>query len=293
MNDYLPKVLILEAQSPVLLALGQQLLAHDVRPMMGVQSPSSPGYGNSSVLVDFLDVVAMSNAMHGMDVVVIPSFHSADARARHALVLEAAERAGVRHVIRLSSIGAERNSTNDWLRLNGQADNRVRSSGLVYTIFECAPLMQSIHLQTRTEPSGVERLLMPLGASSVCWLDMVDLAACIAERARQFQPPSMTYQLTGRQGLRGDQVAQAMANALGRTVVYLNTPEHAYLASRASQGVSKQELVWDQEYYRAIRAGAFELPYGDIYRLLLTPPHTLSVYLARTETQDLFDPIRL
>ena len=292
MSDSRQKWLVLDAPSSMTALLVEQLAQCGGQVVVGVPSPVSPGYGLDCVLVDYTDVVSMASAMRSMDVLVIPPFQSPDARARHALVLEAAEQAQVSHVIRLSCIGADPRSQNDWLRLNGQADNRLRMSSLNYTVFECAPLMQTIQLQVQTHQAGVQRLQMPLGQGAVCWLDLADLAACIAERAAQVLPEGMTYQLTGRQRLRGDQLAQAMADALGCMVVYLDAPEHAWLAGLASRGVSPQEVMWEKAYFRAIRAGVFELPYGDIYRLLLTPPRTLSVYLARTQTQHLFENAR-
>ena len=55
-------------------------------------------------------------------------------------LLEEARRADVRHLIYLSRIGADHNSSHWLLRIKGEVERLVRQSGLPYTILRCATL---------------------------------------------------------------------------------------------------------------------------------------------------------
>lgn len=281
MDTQARKILVLGADSAIGRELVREIRSLGTACLAGVQGPQMPGYGTDSVVLDYLDPTQLAHAMHGLDCVVVPTFDCPDARARHDSILDAAIRADVGHVMRISTLGADIGSTNEWLKLSALADQRLRLSSICYSIFECAPFMQRLFGHLTGSDSGLLRLHLPVGSGRTAWLDLRDVAACILERVHGQNLDPMTYQLSGRQLLDGEQVALGMSQALDSTVVYLNTPEQAYLAQRAAQGLSPQELVWEQDYFRAIRDGEYELPYGDIYRLLMSPPTTFSVFTTR------------
>lgn len=293
MSTQIGSTLVFGAQAGVGREIARELRSLDIPCLAAVEGPESPGYDAGSVVIDFMDPEQLSHAMHGLECVVLPTLERADARALHDSILDAAVRAQVGHVIRISTIGADHASPNEWMRLNGQADQKLRMSSVTYSIFECAPFMQRLFGRIPANEGGLLRLQLPLGSARLPWLDLRDVAACILERVQGQNVASITYQLSGRQLLTGDQIAEGMSRALQRAVVYMNTPEQAYLAHLSASGSDPQSVIWERDYFRAIRNGEFDLPYGDIYRLLMSPPTTFSVFTVRQVKRRFIESVSL
>ena len=135
-----------------------------------------------------------------------------DTQGRHAqleqvdvtgmrLVVEAALEAKVGHFITMSRIGADRNSAYDLLRIKGEVENIVKSSGLAYTIIRSSPLFgrddrftENIAMLLKAFPAFVlpgegEMILQPL------WVE--DLVTCLTMTLQDIDLIDRTLSLGG------------------------------------------------------------------------------------------------
>lgn len=281
MKENLMSALVLDASGQAGKPLFEQLKNQPGQWLAGIDLPGRGRYLQRSVVVDHGDPLALSHAMRGMRTVVIPHLDRPDARACHTAILQACHDAGVKQVIRESVIGADAESDNQWLRLNGWADHQLMNSGLAVSIFRCAPYFQSLSLTAVSKESSGYRLILALGDSHSYWLDHQDLAAAVYEQAQQPRSGATIFRLTGRQPLSGDQLAQVFSEVSKRSVFYVDAPDSALRARMNADGVPKWQQVQYLDQLQAVRQGEGELPYSDIYRLLLRPPTTADVCLRR------------
>jgi len=82
------------------------------------------------VLGSFADIASLDAAMAGVDGVFLISFEDPDQLALQRNVIEAARRAGVRMVARLSASSADPESTDPLVRNHGLGDRQLTESGL-------------------------------------------------------------------------------------------------------------------------------------------------------------------
>jgi uncharacterized protein YbjT (DUF2867 family) len=119
---------------------------------------------------------------------------------RHAgrVVLEAGRRAGVKHHITLSMLGADRLSLSGFFLAKLTQENLVRVSGLNYTILRSAPFFETIYGITTDADNGRELRLPPLPMQPIA---AVDVAQALVEAA-QSAPVNAILEIAGPQTFR-------------------------------------------------------------------------------------------
>src|ERR1700754_3976769 len=103
--------------------------------------------------VDITTGQGLAQALAGADIVVDASNSRADDpiemqeffRQAGRVLLEAGKRAGVKHHITLSMLGADRLSLSGFFLAKLTQENLVRVSGLPYTILRSAPFFETIY----------------------------------------------------------------------------------------------------------------------------------------------------
>jgi uncharacterized protein YbjT (DUF2867 family) len=103
--------------------------------------------------VDIATGTGLAEALRGADIVIDASNARSDDPVemlnffRHAgrVLLDAAKRAGVKHHVTLSMLGADRLSLSGFFLAKLTQENLVRTSGLPYTILRSAPFFETIY----------------------------------------------------------------------------------------------------------------------------------------------------
>lgn len=120
--------------------------------------------------VDIATGQGLAQAMTGAEVVIDVSNVRSDDPVemlnffRHAgrVLLDAAKRAGVKHHITLSMLGADRLSLSGYFLAKLTQENLVRTSGVAYTIVRSAPFFETIYGIANDADSGTELRLPPI-----------------------------------------------------------------------------------------------------------------------------------
>ena len=137
--------------------------------------------------------------------------------------IDAARRAGVSHVIKLSGIMPELDSPFRFARMHGEIERRLEASGLAFTHLRAGEFMTSYFRQV---PAIVARgaLFLPMADARIASIDVGDIAEVAAVVLTSTGHEGKTYPLTGPEALTMAEVAERLSAATGKTIRYVDVP---------------------------------------------------------------------
>lgn len=235
------------------------LVAHalaDLHPRLVVRDPSrAPTIpGTEVVQASYGDLGAGLAALVGVDVLLMVSAsESPDRRAEHRTFIEAAARAGVRHLVYTSFVGAAPDATFTLGRDHFDAEEAIRETGIAHTFLRDNFYLDLLpHL---ADEHGVIR--GPAREGRVAAVARADVAAVAAEVLRDPEEHAgATYELTGPEALTLAEVAERAGRVLGRPLRFEDeSVEDAYVSRRAAYGAPDWQLDAWVSTYTAIRDG--------------------------------------
>ncbi|AIZ64627.1 FMN-dependent NADH-azoreductase [Hymenobacter sp. DG25B] len=192
------------------------------------------------VEMDFADPQTLVVALTGVDkVVLITPFDEHQVEETKQLV-DAARQAGVRYILRLSVLGAEQEPGILLGRWHRAAEQYIEQSGLAYTLLRPNSFMQNFLVYYGDAIREEGRIYLPLGEGKISYVDVRDIAsvaATILTAQDEQQHYGKSYTLTGPQALSVAEAAQAISQATGRPVQYVDVPEAA-----ARQGMQEAQM---------------------------------------------------
>jgi uncharacterized protein YbjT (DUF2867 family) len=141
--------------------------------------------------------------------------------------IDAAKKAGVKHVVKLSGIIPEVDSPFRFARMHGLIEQKLERSGMAFTHLRAGEFMHSYFRQV---PAIVAKgaLFLPMEDARIASIDIDDIAEVAAAALTDPGHEGKTYPLTGPDSLSMAEVAEKLSAATGRTIRYVNiSPEDA------------------------------------------------------------------
>src|SRR5215472_14627222 len=180
---------------------------------------------------DMLRSETLSDGLRGVDRALLIS--SADPAMLEVQVnfIEAARNAGVRHVVKLSGIMPELDSSFRFARMHGEIERRLEVSGMAYTHLRAVEFMQAYFRQV---PALVHQgaLFLPMEEAKIASIDIGDVAEVAAAILTSGGHEGKVYPLTGPEALSMAEVAERLSAVLGKRIRYVNVaPEEARQAN--------------------------------------------------------------
>ena len=135
-----------------------------------------------------------------------------------------AKKAGIRHIVKLSALGADMESAVASLRLHRQTEKIIEESGILYTFLRPGEFMQNFvnwFSQTIKEEGAFWRV----GDTKVSFVDVRDIAAVAVQALinnHDGRHNGKAYTITGPEALSYYQVAEILSNATGKKIDYVN-----------------------------------------------------------------------
>ena len=148
--------------------------------------------------------------------------------------IDAAARAGVAHVVKVSGIIPDVDSRFRFARMHGEVEVHLEASGLAYTQLRGGEYMNSYFRQL---PAILGRgaLMLPMANQRIASLDTLDLAEVAADVLTQPGHAGKIYPLTGPDSLTMTEVAAILSGVIGKEIRYIDVPpEHARAAHLAA-----------------------------------------------------------
>jgi uncharacterized protein YbjT (DUF2867 family) len=148
--------------------------------------------------------------------------------------IDAAAKAGVEHLVKLSGIIPDLQSPFRYARMHGEIERHLESSGMAFTHLRAGEFM---HAYFRQVPAIVAtgKLLRPMEDAKIASIDVGDIAEVAATVLTGSGHEGAIYPLTGPEALSMTEVAEKLSAATGKTIQYVDVaPEQATAAQLAA-----------------------------------------------------------
>ena len=150
-----------------------------------------------------------------------------------------AKKAGIRHIVKQSVMGADLEADVDTMRLHRQVEEIIEQSEIPYTFLRPNEFMQN--LLNFHSPSIKENnaFYIPLEDAKVSLVDVRDIAAvAVKSLTDEDRHKNKTYLITGPEALSYHQVAEILSNRTERKINYVNISDEEARAVMKEIGMS-------------------------------------------------------
>lgn len=192
-------------------------------------------------------------------------------------IIKIAERLGVKHVVKLSALGASPRTKSGLALEHWEAEQTLENSKMSWTILRPHVFMQNwLGEESKTaREEGV--IYSAIGDGKVPFIDARDIAAVAAEALLHPEKHSgKRYVLTGGEAVGFQSLAEALSKATGKTIVYKALSMDEMRLRMEKQGMPKtsiDSLLALAAYQKA--GGATERVSEDVQQVLGRAPRTV------------------
>ena len=218
---------------------------------------------------DFEDAQSFDGALKGMEkVFLLPPLMLNQVEMVNAFV-DAAKRAGVRHIVKLSVIGVDagpRFMLGEW---HAAGERHIRESGLAFTFLRPNSFMQNF-INYFPPRDGI--IYLPWGNGKASFVDARDIAAVATEALTAHDHEGKSYTLTGPAALGIEEVANILSEAAGREIKYVDLAESAARDGMLQAGLPQWQVDALMELHAINKQGLWAIVALDIEKVTGKPP---------------------
>jgi uncharacterized protein YbjT (DUF2867 family) len=210
--------------------------------------------GVQGVKIDLTTGEGLEAAVRGADAVFVLAGEMDDQTAAEIRVVEAAKRAGVRRVVKLSVLGAPTEAYS-FAKVHRPVERAIEASGIGFTFLRPGSFMQNF---VTYEGEGIRRegvISLPCGNARQGFVDVRDIARVAAKVLTSGGHEGKAYDLCGPELLTYGEAAAKLSAALGRTIRYVDVAEGDYRQAMVGMGVPASYVGRLLDLYRFIREG--------------------------------------
>ncbi len=262
--------------------VARQLTAAGVPFRALVRSPAKAaalkGVNAEIVVGDLADGEALDRALKGVRSVLLVLPNGEDQLALENRCTDHAVRAGVQHLVKVSSLESVPESTNPITRMHVASERYIRESGLAWTMIRPTFFTQAF-LTSATAIREKHLITMPAGSGTIAPTDLRDVGAVIRQVLTSSGHENQSYDLTGPDLLTFAEIAACFSRVLGREIRYVNQPMDAFRARLEAVGLAPWRVAAVCKEFDAIAAGVIDHTTGTIARLLGRPPVGLEQFI--------------
>ena len=193
--------------------------------------------GIQTIAGDFDDPLSLLRALEGFEKAYLVCTPDEKLIPRETSFIEAAKKAGVRHIVYCSAYMACLDGASQNLRSHGVVEQTLVSSGLDYTILRPHGFMQTFtgFSWDMVKKAGV--LSMPGGDGALPLVDLGDVALVAVKALTEPGHAGKAYDLTGPEALDPYQIAETIQQAIKRPVTYIPGDEKQFVFILKLMGV--------------------------------------------------------
>jgi len=225
------KILVTGATGSIGRALIRDLLNRGKEVRAGVHTPEKFEYikttGVELAHLEFGDNLTIDRALVDIDSLFLLTPFAREQVEYERRVVDRALLSGVKHVVKLSIVGAQDEPGTQFTRWHGQAENYLKYSGLPYTIIRSNIFMQNY---IRFVQPTANFIYLPLDNALVSYVDVRNVAEAISEILIAGKEHfGKIYEITGPQSLSADDIAQILTSVTNHHISFINIPEETAL----------------------------------------------------------------
>jgi uncharacterized protein YbjT (DUF2867 family) len=217
---------------------------------------------------DLADAGSLFAALTGVDTLFLIN-SGPEIPSRDELAAKAAKAAGVRHLVKLSSMdGRQDVGTGVW---HARGESAIRASGIVFTFVRPTGFMENaLFWATSIKARGVVRSMTSDG--KIPFIHSDDIAAVATEALTTREYDGRTLPITGPEALSYAEMAAKIGAAIGKQLGFETIPEEQVRQQMTESGDSEQMIAAHLSIYRAIREGRLAAVTDNVERVLGRKP---------------------
>ena len=216
-------------------------------------------------------------ALRGADRLYLLSPMAPDMQELEARVIGAARRAGVRHVVKHSNMGAEGGAT-AFQRWHRAGEKLLQDSPLTWTFVRPTGFMSNalMWVPTIREQGAV---YAPGGNGKLSVVDPRDIASVAVCALTESGHEGKAYDVTGPEALSTAEQVEIVSRAIGKPVRYVDIPEDAARQSMLGMGMPAPVVEGLIEFMRLVRSGAGAVVSHDVETVTRRPARTFAAWV--------------
>jgi len=236
--------------------------------------------GINTRIGDFDQPETMERAFQGIDKALIISTMSPNRYEQQAAVVDAAKRAGVKHLIytgvtikdvSLSVLKAHMDT-------HFQTEDYIRNNGFTYTFLRNSLYAEVIplHAGEKVFEHGIN---LPGGEGKVSYALRSEMAEAAANVLAGEGHENKVYHITGAELYSYREVAETLTSLSGKQVLYRDADEATFVSNLLQAGVPQRIAVIKNGFAVDIKHGLYEVVSPDLENLLGRKPALLKEML--------------
>ena len=203
------------------------------------------------VIGDLADESALHRSLTGIEKAFLLTNSSEQAEELQLNFVNAAHKAGVKHLVKLSQYAASEDSPVRFLRYHARVENRIKELGLSYTFLRPNLYMQGfIAFQDYIKNHG--EFYAAVGDAAISAVDIRDIAAVAAKALTETGHENKIYNITGKEALTHYQIAEIFSRVLGSEITFINVAPEQMEGALRSAGFPEWQvggLIEDYAHY--------------------------------------------
>jgi uncharacterized protein YbjT (DUF2867 family) len=235
------------------------------------QAKARKQFGSNIALApfDFENEKTFSGALEGVEkVFLVPPLLPNQLEVMNVFV-DAAKRAGVRHIVKLSAIGIDDETHPTAIKSHSANEQHIRESGLVFTFLRPNSFMQNFFTYF---PPRNGAIYLPWGNGTASFVDTRDIASVAAKVLTSAGHEGKIYTLTGPATLGIAEVARILSEMTGREFKYVDVPEATARDGMLQAGVPPWQVDLVMELHAVNKQNCWSVVTSDIEKVTGTPP---------------------
>ena len=219
----------------------KQLSSAGQKVRAAVRSTSSDKLkGVELVEMDYNKPETLATAFKDADKLFLLTPNSSKAAEFASNLVTEAKKAGIKHIVKQSLMGADQDVDLDHLHLHRKAEKVIEESGIPFTFLRPNDFMQNFVNFYGPSIRSKNAIYLPAEDAKVSFVDVRDIAA-VAVKALTDDENSRhngkAYTITGPEALSYYQAAEILSNATGKKIAYVNVSEEVLRQGMKDMGV--------------------------------------------------------
>jgi uncharacterized protein YbjT (DUF2867 family) len=223
---------------------------------------------------------SLTDALRGIERAMLISSSDQTMVEVQSSFIDAARRAGVQHIVKLSGIIPELDSPFRFARMHAEIEKRLEASGVAYTHLRAGEFMPSYFRQV---PSIVARgvMALPMADARIASVDIGDIAEVAIAVLTTSGHEGKTYPLTGPESLTMADVAAKLSAAIGKPVRYVDVPPEDARQARLAAGMPPYLAEGLDELFAERRKGKESTVWSTIQEVFGWAPTSFDEFATR------------
>jgi uncharacterized protein YbjT (DUF2867 family) len=225
--------------------------------------------GVEIVTVDFNQPETLRAALKGVDRVFLVGPPTAQLPALERKAVDVIRQSDVRQVVKLSAMGGREAI---FPRQHAQSEDYILSSSVPYTFLRPNGFMQNMVNYNAPTINTQNAFYGSEGDGRVSHIDIRDVAAVALKALTEDGHVGKAYTLTGPEALTNTEIAQILADDLGREIRYVNLPPAQIKQALLAAGVPEWNADALLDLQRLYREGKAATVTRDVEQILGRKP---------------------